>query len=189
MNILKILRELDLPDAWLVSGAIYQTVWNRLTARSPMNGIKDFDVIYFDSCDLSYEAEDRVIQRVRAALPDLADRLEIKNQARVHFWFEQRFGHPYPQLETSLQSLENYASKTHAVAVRLTKMGTLDIQAPFGLQDIFALRLTPNTRLANEKTYREKAARMTRVWPELTVIPWPETASKQVAAKPLPVQN
>ena len=31
MDVLERLRGLDLPDAWLTSGAIYNTVWNHLT--------------------------------------------------------------------------------------------------------------------------------------------------------------
>lgn len=63
-TILETIRDLDLPDAWITSGAIYQTVWNVITDRPLTYGIKDYDVIYFDARDRSYEAEDRVICRV-----------------------------------------------------------------------------------------------------------------------------
>ena len=48
-------------------GAVYQPVLNHLTSRPLDYGIKDFDLAYFDSSDLSYEAEDAIIRRVRAA--------------------------------------------------------------------------------------------------------------------------
>jgi uncharacterized protein len=32
-------RDWDLPDWWIVSGAIYNSVWNYLTGRSDMYGV------------------------------------------------------------------------------------------------------------------------------------------------------
>ena len=40
-TILERLPALNLPDAWLVSGALFQTVWNGLTSRPPGYGIRD----------------------------------------------------------------------------------------------------------------------------------------------------
>ncbi|MCV0426638.1 MAG: nucleotidyltransferase family protein [Roseibium sp.] len=172
MRILEAARNLDLPDAWLVSGGIYQTVWNILTDRPLFHGIKDFDVIYFDGGDISYEAEDSVIKKVNAALPDLAELLEVRNQARVHLWYEKRFGRPGRPLDCSMDALTTYAARTHAVAARLDRNDRLDLHAPFGLANLFAMRLVPNYSQPNPETYAEKATRMKALWPELTVLPW-----------------
>lgn len=172
MRILQTVKDLGLPDAWLVSGGVYQTVWNALTGRPSDFGIKDYDVIYFDGTNLSYEAEDRVIRDMNTALPDLADKLEVRNQARVHLWYEKRFGRPYFPLSCAMESLTTYAAKTHAVAVRLGDEGAIDVRAPFGLASIFAMRLIPNPATDNRPTYEEKAKRMTELWPELDVIEW-----------------
>jgi len=172
MVILRAVQALELPDSWLVSGGIYQTVWNVITDRPLLHGIKDFDIIYFDGTDLTYEAEDDVVQRVNAALPDLANLLETRNQARVHLWYEQRFGRPYRPLDCAMDSLTTYAARTHAVAARLDPDGKLIVHAPFGLANLFAMRLVPNYVQPNEQTYVEKADRMKALWPELTVEPW-----------------
>jgi hypothetical protein len=67
MQALTVARRLSLPD-WLVfSGAVYQPVLNHLTGRPLDYGIKDYDLGYFDTSDLSYEAEDAVIRRVKTA--------------------------------------------------------------------------------------------------------------------------
>ena len=42
------LLRLALPDAWIVSGCLVQTVWNVQTGRPVDYGIKDYDVFYFD---------------------------------------------------------------------------------------------------------------------------------------------
>ncbi|MBG6145797.1 MAG: nucleotidyltransferase family protein [Roseibium album] len=172
MQILRAARDLGLPDAWLVSGGIYQTVWNVLTDRPLLHGIKDFDVIYFDGTDPSYEAEDLVIRTVNTALPDLAHLVEVRNQARVHLWYEQRFGRPYRPLDCSMDALTTYAARTHAVAARLTHTDELVIHAPFGLANLFGMRLVPNYGQLNPETYAEKALRMKAHWPELEVVPW-----------------
>ena len=162
----------DLPDGLLVAGALYNLVWNRLTGRPALNGVSDIDVFYFDASDLSYEAEDAVILRLAERFRHLPLPVQVRNQARVHLWFEQKFGAPFSPLNSSAEMLGRYASKTHAVAARLEEDGSLQIIAPFGLDPIFSFRIEPNHVLPNRPAHDKKAARAKSVWPELTVIPW-----------------
>jgi uncharacterized protein len=169
MQVLSVARHLCLPD-WLVfSGAVYQPVLNHLTGRQPDYGIKDYDLGYFDASDLSYEAEDMVIRRVEAAFDEpLRSMVEARNQARVHLWFEAKFGEVYGPLSCAAQALERFASATFAVGVRLESDDRLRIEAPFGLADVFALRLRPNPR---RKTvgFVPTCANVLRRWPEVVV--------------------
>lgn len=173
MRILRVLRDLGLPDWRLVSGAIYQTVWNVLTNKPLGYGIKDFDVIYYDGGDLSWQAEDEVIKRVTTSLPAYAGRLEVRNQARVHLWFEDKFGSPYQALTCTDEALTRYVAKTHAVGARLKHNNEIDIVAPFGLSSIFGMTIVPNAISVCEGSYKEKAGRMKELWPELVVTDWP----------------
>jgi hypothetical protein len=145
MRVLAVARHLCLPD-WLVfSGAVYQPVLNHLTGRPLDYGIKDYDLGYYDASDLSYDAEDAVIRRVKAAFDEtLRSMVEVRNQARVHLWFEAKFGEPYTPLSCTTEALERFASATFAVGVRLEPDNRLHIEAPFGLADLFALRVVPN---------------------------------------------
>jgi uncharacterized protein len=169
MRVLTVARHLCLPD-WLVfSGAVYQPVLNHLTGRPLDYGIKDYDLAYFDGSNLSYEAEDAVIRRVRAAFDEsLRSMVEVRNQARVHLWFEAKFGEPYSPLSCTAEALERFASATFAVGVRLEPDDRLYIEAPSGLADLFALRLRPNPR---RKTvgFARTAANVLRRWPEVVV--------------------
>src|SRR5215472_7750406 len=88
------LAHLALPDAWLVSGCLVQSVWNALTGRAIDYGIADYDVFYFDP-DTSWEAEDAVIRAVAARLDTLPVKIEVRNQARVHLWYPAKHGLPY----------------------------------------------------------------------------------------------
>ena len=148
MHVLKTARDLALWD-WLVfSGAVYQPVLNHLTGRPLDYGIRDYDLAYFDASDLSYEAEDRVIRRVRAAFDEpLRSMVEVRNQARVHLWFEAKFGEAYSPLSCTAEALERFTSATFAIGARLEPDDRLHIEAPFGVSDLFTLRLRPNPRL------------------------------------------
>ncbi|MBP7650489.1 MAG: nucleotidyltransferase family protein [Phenylobacterium sp.] len=170
MAVMETARELALPD-WLVfSGAIYQRVLNHLTGRHPDHGIKDYDLAYFDP-DTSWEAEDAVIRRVAAAFePPVREMVEVRNQARVHLWFEAKFGEPYAPLTSSAQALTRFASPLNAVAARLEADGSMTIVAPFGLEDLFSMtyRANPNRRVSGFARTAEAARSR---WPELTIIP------------------
>jgi uncharacterized protein len=170
MQVLRRLRDLDLPDWRLSSGAVYQTVWNALTERDPNHGIKDFDTLYFDP-DTSWDAEDAVIRRVASALePPLREMVEVRNQGRVHLWFEQKFAEPYTPLGCTDESLERYVAPAFAVGVRLERDDRLSVAAPFGLGDTFAMVLRPNpNRVINPAGLDKVVRSLTARWPEIRV--------------------
>jgi uncharacterized protein len=162
-------RQLCLPDWLVISGAVFQPVLNRPTGRPLGYGIKDYDLAYFDSSDLSYEAENTVIRKVRAAFYEsLRSMVEVRNQARVHLRFESKFDEPYTQLSCTAAALDRFASPMFAVGVRLEPDDRLHIEAPFGLADLFALRLRPNPR---RKTvhFARTSADVRRRWPEVLI--------------------
>ena len=169
MHVLKTARDLALWD-WLVfSGAVYQPVLNHLTGRPLDYGIRDYDLAYFDPSDLSYEAEDRVIRRVRAAFDEpLRSMVEVRNEARVHLWFEAKFGEAYSPLSCTAEALERFTSATFAIGARLEPDDRLHIEAPFGLSDLFTLRLRPNPR-RRTAGFARACDNVLRRWPELTV--------------------
>lgn len=162
-------RALALPDWMVFAGAIYQPVWNHLTGRPIGDGVRDFDLAYFDDADLSWNAEDAVIRRVAAILPaPLAALTEVRNQARVHLWFEDHFGEPYAPLTCSSEAVSRFAAPAFAVGARLEADGRFTIVAPFGLEDLFALRIRPNPA-PHVKALRDLAARAQGRWPDLAI--------------------
>ena len=165
-------RSFDLQDWWIVSGAVYNTVWNHLTGLPSGTGIKDIDLFYYDP-DTSWEAEDRVIRSGKRHFSS-APPVEIRNQARVHLWYREHFGHPIGPIVDCEDSIRNFASETHAVGVRLTGRDEIEICAPFGLEAMFGMRMVPNPLNLNRKTHEAKSRRAQETWPGLTVEPWPE---------------
>ncbi len=164
---------LPLPQGMLVSGCLYQSVWNGLLGHAPTRGIRDYDLAYFDDSDLSYDAEDVVIKECARAFVDLGVEVEVRNQARVHLWFESHFGVPYTPLTNAAQSLERYMSPCNAVAVEPDANGSLNIHAPFGLGDVFGFLIRPrgDGSEISASSYAKKTKRMKALWPELMVQP------------------
>src|ERR1700744_5661415 len=136
------LEELALPDAWLVSGCLVQTVWNVMTGRSASYGINDYDVFYFDP-DTSWEAEDAVIRKLDACLARLGATIEVRNQARVHLWYGQKHGLPYPPLRCSTEGIDRFLTANTMVGLRRMGDGT-EVYAPNGFDDIAGMIARPN---------------------------------------------
>ena len=165
--------QMDLPGWYLVAGCVYQTVWNVVTGRPPEAGIDDYDLAYFDGSDLSWDAEDAVIQAGQREFAGIPALVQIRNQARVHLWFPQKFGVPCPPHASTEAAIATYPSTAASLGVRVESGGRYRICAPYGLADVFNLVVRPNPLLATRPVYEAKTARWRQVWPELTVLPWP----------------
>ena len=165
---------LELPDCWLTAGCLFQTVWNVLSGVDPQAGIRDYDLNYFDAVDLSWDAEDREIRQVTNAFADLDATVEVRNEARVHLWYEEKFGVPCPSYRSTRHALSTFPNCSSCVGVRPAE-GRLEVFAPFGLADLFAMRTRPNPVLAPAAVYAAKTTRWREQWPGLTVLPWPRS--------------
>ena len=167
--VLRRLPQLGLPDCWVVAGCLFQAIWNDTAGRPADAGVKDCDIFYFDAADLSWEAEDCVIERLRSAFADLAVAIDVKNQARVHLWYEQRFGHPYPQLISAQDGIDRFPVAGTCIGLSPHLDGHAALYAPFGLDDAAAGILRPNPLTNEPASFRAKAASYQARWPHLTV--------------------
>lgn len=167
--ILERLPSLGLPDAWLVSGSLFQTAWNALTRREPGYGIKDYDIFYFDP-DIGWETEDAAIRRCAEAFADLDAEIELRNQARVHLWYKEKFGTPYPPLTCATEGIDRFLAHACMVGIHPGEKGWR-VYAPYGFDDIETMTIRPNPAPNfSADRYAEKAARWKEMWPELMVI-------------------
>ena len=182
--ILERLPALGLPDAWLVAGCLFQTVWNLRTGRPPTDGIRDYDLFYFDAGDLSAAAEDAVSRRVEAACADLGVALEVKNQARVHTWYEEHFGAPCAPLQSAMDGIDRFLVEGTCVGLQPGPDG-LTLYAPDGLAGLMGGVLRPNRRSPDPRLYAAKAADYRRRWPWLTVL----DTGAQAPSRPLLVHR
>jgi hypothetical protein len=178
IRVLDAAARMALPGWYLVAGCLYQTVWNVVTGQPPEAGILDYDLAYFDPSDLSWEAEDSIIQAGRTVFGDLTAPVQIRNQARVHLWYEQKFGVRCPPHSSTEAAIDTFEATTACLGVRTEPGGRWRIYAPHGLADVFNLVVRPNPALAPREVYRAKTMRWQRQWPSLTVLPWPATTPR-----------
>ena len=166
--ILERLPELGVADAWLVAGCLFGPVWNALGDQPPDANINDYDIFYWDA-DTSWEAEDAVIRRADALFADLGVVHEVRNQARVPLWFEQRFGSPYPATTCCTENIAGFIVACTCLGLRPTADGDVELCAPYGLEELFAGVLRRNPRNPTPDRFPGKCASYRARWPWLRV--------------------
>lgn len=150
----------------LTAGCLFQATWNFLSGRAAGWGIKDYDVLYFDDADLSWDAEDAVIRRAQAMTCDLGIKVEVRNQARVHLWYGQRFGVEYPKLASAQEGIDRYLIQCTCIGMEVAS-GAL--YAPDGFGDLGGGILRLNTVNSQPELFRRKAEDYQARWPWLTI--------------------
>lgn len=162
---LRSVRRLGLPDWAIGAGFVRGLVWDRLCGHAARTALPDIDVLYFDPADRGVAAE----QRLEAKLVecDPGHPWSVKNQARMHIRNDDP---PYRSTEHALTS---WLETPTCVAVRLSADDRLTVLAPYGLDDLFALRVAP-TPAGRRKLaqYRERLASKgwARTWPLAEVV-------------------
>ncbi|KAJ3494338.1 hypothetical protein NLG97_g4146 [Lecanicillium saksenae] len=175
VTVLERVATMGMPNWYVAAGAVSQTIWNHMSGMAADTGISDYDVVYHDDSDLSWDAEDKYIQKAKALFSDMPEvEIEIRNQARVHLWYEGKYGvkcAPHKSVEAGIDS---WISTSAMIGVRIGEDGnSWSVYAPKGLSDYFNLIARPNTSLGLRENYDKKAERWTGIWDKLTVEPWP----------------
>ncbi len=163
MDALRQVEALGLPDCWIGAGFIRNAVWDTLHGRLWQEPQSDIDVIYFD---------------VVATVPSFAGRYEaflkknrpallwsVKNQAIMHL---KNGDASYCD---TADALRFWPERCTAIAVRLCQ-GRLDLLAPFGIDDLLALRVRPTPKFAQRLPLyqqRLKAKNWAARWPRLSI--------------------
>lgn len=135
MKALYAVQALELNDGWIGAGFVRDAVWDHLHGygQRPVSG--DVDVVWFDPKNCS-SAHDRVLEeRLRQQSP--AFNWSVKNQARMH---QRNANEPY---RSTAHALLYWPETATAVAVRINRSPLIEIIAPYGLDDLFELRLRP----------------------------------------------
>jgi len=143
-----------------VAGCLFQTVWNLQRGRPPSQGIKDYDLFYFDPTDLSEAAEAQAQSRVSSLLADLDATVEVANQARVHLWYPGYFGRPCPPLQSSEDGIRRFLVLETCVGIR-----PHECHAPFGFSGLYAGSFTPNPLTPYPELFAAKVASYRARWP------------------------
>ncbi|MCF6465773.1 nucleotidyltransferase family protein [Clostridium sp. Cult2] len=166
------LYEFKAEDCYIGGGAITQTVWNILTNRSPDYGIDDVDIVFHNRKNIAEKYEKEITEYLNQELIKYPLWLDVKNEARVHSWYKDKFGYdiePYKSIE---DAIDTWPTTATSLGVRKISEMCWEIYAPFGLKDIFEMKVIANNRQITKEIYDKKVKKWVRKWPELEVVQW-----------------
>jgi len=168
---LRAVRALELDNWCIGAGAVRNLVWDALHGYAAPSPLADVDVAYFDSTDLSAERDAGLQRRLTDLLPGVP--WEVTNQAAVHLWFEDWFGHPAPPLRSLEEAVASWPEYATSVGLTLNADDSIDVIAPHGLDDLFSITVRRNPTRVSLQTYRQRVVekRYAERWPRVTVIP------------------
>lgn len=170
MSILRAARRVNLPDWYVGAGLIRNTVWDFRHGYAGKPSARDVDVAFFDPHDLSAARETNAAQELGRLLPEV--NWEPINQARVHLWYATDFGQEVEPLRSTEEAISTWPETATCVGVRLLIDDTLQIYAPYGLDDLMNMVLRRNPKRVTVEQFRQRARekRVREKWPRVSVV-------------------
>lgn len=159
LEVLQIVHSLGLKDSWVGAGFVRNLVWDCLHNYKKATVLNDIDVIFFDRS--LPESHNCVYQK---QLEEMLPRYHwsVKNQAYMHLW------HGHAPYNSCQEAISYWVETATCVAVSLST--DFKILSPYGLEDLFELRLkavsSTNYSLMQKRIGNKK---WTEIWPKLTI--------------------
>ena len=153
MQILIDLREVD-TSAFLSAGVIRNFVWSVLHDQEYDIAQIEIDVIFYDAQDELAIKEQSLAGYLKKKLPK--NEWDVVNQALVHTWYKTEDGASIAPLQSIHHALSLWPETATAVAVRLLENNEFEIIAPFGLDDLFELKLRWNAALVSHHVFMQR---------------------------------
>lgn len=174
MKILNYIEELKLPNFYIAAGSVFQTIWNYLDNKPLTNDIKDIDVIYYDSNNLTKEDEKKLEDKIIEHFNKLGMNYEfdVHNEARMHLWKKENENKNVDQYINSEDAIDKWIATVHAIGIT-KKNNTIKVYAPYGLSDIFSKTVRPIKHKWNSKElYDKKVDSWSKRFKDLIIIEW-----------------
>jgi len=119
MEILDYIVELNLSNFYIAAGSIFQTIWNYYDNKPLNHGIKDIDIIYYDSNNIKKEdeqqIEDEIINHFKQI--NLNYEFDIHNEARMYLWKKENENKDINQYKNSEDAIDQWIATVHAVGI------------------------------------------------------------------------
>ncbi|WP_265456556.1 nucleotidyltransferase family protein [Enterococcus sp. HY326] len=155
LDILTIIKNLELEDCWLAAGTLRNFLWNYLSDQPLMAHQQDVDVVFFDP-KISYQETLELEAKLKRNYPEYP--WELKNEVYMH----QHNPGAEPYLN-SQEAISKFPETCTAIAARLLAEGELELFLPYGAVDLlnFEVRPTPFFKETPERmaVYRERVAK------------------------------
>lgn len=172
MLILDYIESLNLPNFYIAAGAVFQTIWNYYDNKPLNYNIKDIDIIYYDSNNLSKEDEKKLEYNISQYFKDMNYEFDVHNEARMHLWKKENENKNIDQYKNSEDAIDQWIATVHAIGIT-KKNNDIEIYAPYGLSDIFSRTIRPIKHKANsEELYNKKAIAWKNRFDNINIIEW-----------------
>ncbi len=102
---------------------------------------------------------------------DLPIEVEVRNEARVHLWYHDKFGKHIAPYTSTEEAINTWPTTASSIGVRHEGKKFI-VYAPCGLNDMMGLIVRANKGLITREVYEKKVQRWQQAWPKLTAIPW-----------------
>ncbi|MBP3920218.1 MAG: nucleotidyltransferase family protein [Bacilli bacterium] len=174
MDVLEYIETLKLPNFYIAAGSVFQTVWNYYDNNDLNYNIKDIDVIYYNSKDLSVDTDIKYYNLIDEFCKNKGYKYEIdvSNEARMHLWKKEKFNIDVEPYICSEDAIDKWIATVHAIGITKEK-NNKKIYAPYGLSDIYSRTIRPIKHKYNAKEiYDKKAKSWSERFSNLNIIEW-----------------
>ena len=174
MIILNYIDELNIPNYYIAAGAVFETIWNYYDNKPLNYGIKDIDIIYYDSNNLSKddekELENKIVNHFKKL--NLNYEFDVHNEARMHLWKKENENQNIHKYKNSEDAIDKWIATVHAIGITKDN-NKIKVYAPYGLSDIFSKTIRPIKHKANSKDlYDNKVRGWEKRFNGLNIIEW-----------------
>ena len=169
MTCLRQVAQLNLASWCIGAGAIRNMVWDVLHGYETRTPLNDIDVVYYDADNVTEVTEQEQLTQLQKLAPNQP--WEVVNQARVHLWYPRTMGQDVPPITSLENGLATWPETATSVGAYLSN-NTIEIIAPYGLEDLFELKLRHNPVRVSRHSYEQRlqAKQFQKTWPNLMLI-------------------
>jgi len=169
IHLMKIVRELDLPEVFIAAGAVRNLAWDSLHGYENRTPLNDIDVVYFDSNNIDSERDLEIWKKLCEIEPNV--NWEVFNQGRAHLEVgSNNFQKPVSSTE---EGIAYWIETPTCVGARLEEDDSVTICAPHGIEDLMSLIVRPVPKPYEDlEIYKKRNSekKWKKIWPKLRFI-------------------
>ncbi|GEP20240.1 nucleotidyltransferase family protein [Pediococcus argentinicus] len=165
MKALRVVKKADLKQGCIAAGAIRNLVWSQLMQQE-IPGLHDVDVVFFDPSK-TYSDNKKIQDALKLEYSAL--NWEVKNE----FYMNTHNNKETPKFKSVEDAIAHFTETATAVGAYLDDDNQLEIIAPYGLDDLFELKLRPTPYFENDQSVfikRVESKEWTNKWSQLKLI-------------------
>ncbi len=161
MNVLWIVKSLNLPDCYVAAGFLRNLVWDSIHQSDVK--LNDIDIVFYDKSDSHNLRADKISEQLNKEFPEI--KWDVKNQAFMHI---KNGDSPY---NDTLDAMSYWPEKETAIGATLSADNSIHVISAFGLESLFNGKLSYNNKRTKEVFLkRVSQKKWLEIWPQLQVV-------------------